>query len=233
MKTLKLGDITADVLFKDIKNVHLSVYPPTGRVRISAPERMNLETVRTYAISKLQWIRKHQKKQNDQVRESPRDYITNESHYYLGKRYLLKVVEHNAPPKVQLNHSRLELYVRPDADIEKKKAIMDEWYRNTLKGVIPPYIAKWEKVMRVTVNDFGIKKMKTKWGTCNIRAKRIWLNLKLAKKPIHCLEYVVVHEMVHLLERKHDERYVHYMDKFLPDWRKLKKELGSLPLECI
>jgi|ERR1035437_2514284 predicted metal-dependent hydrolase len=230
MQQLKLGAITVDVIQKNIKNVHLSVYPPTGRVRIAAPERMNLDTIRIYAISKLGWIKKQQTRFKNQEREAPREYITMESHYYNGKRYLLKVVEHDATPKVIMKPGRIELYVRPKTSREKKQIILEQWYRAKLKESVAEYISIWEPKMKVKVTEFGIKKMKTKWGTCNREAKRIWLNLELAKKPSQCLEYIVVHEMVHLLERKHNDRFVSFMDKFQPQWRMHKEELNRLPV---
>lgn len=230
MDTITLGAITIDVELKDIKNVHLSVYPPKGRVRIAAPLRMNLDTIRIYAISKLSWIKTQQKKFQSQVREAPREFLSKEGHYYLGNRYLLKVIEHNAPPEINIKHKTIELRVRPNTDLEKRKAIMDEWYRVQLKEMVPVVIAKWEKTMGVSLNEFAIKKMKTKWGTCNREAKRIWLNLELAKKPFHCIEYIIVHELVHLLERNHNERFVAYMNQFLPEWKQLKIELNKLPV---
>lgn len=230
METLLLGDIHIDVQLKDIKNIHLSVYPPAGRVRIAAPRRMDLDTIRIYAISKLNWIKTQQKKFLAQKREAPREYLTREGHFFLGVRYLLKVVEHNAPPEVRIKHKTIELYVRPATDFHKKQDIMDEWYRAQLKVMVQPMIAKWEQKMGVTVSDFGIRKMKTKWGTCNREAKRIWLNLELAKKPYQCIEYIVVHEMVHLLERSHNDKFVAYMNHFLPEWKHLKNELNRLPV---
>ena len=230
MQEIQLGNINIEVTQKDIKNVHLSVYPPFGKVKIAAPLRMNLDTIRIYAISKLSWIRKQQTKINGQKREAPREYLTKESHYFLGKRYLLIVIEHNAAPVVKLKHNTIELYIRPETDIAKRKEILDEWYRANLKEMIPLLIAKWEKVMAVEVKDFGIKKMKTKWGTCNIDAQRIWLNLELAKKPSNCLEYIVIHEMTHLLERNHNTRFVALMNKFMPNWKDVKEELNRLPV---
>ncbi|MBI4620190.1 MAG: M48 family metallopeptidase [Desulfobacterales bacterium] len=226
MQQIMLGDICIDVVHKDIKNVHLSVYPPTGRVRISAPHRMNLETVRIFAISKLGWIRKHQGKFLEQEREAPREYINRESHYYLGERFLFKVIEHNASPKVAIKHETLEMYIRPNTGLEKRKEILDGWYRQRLKEIVPGFIAQYEKMMQIEVAEFAIKKMKTRWGSCNIKAKRIWLNLELAKKPKECIEYIVVHEMTHLLERHHNEKFTAYVDKFLPKWRFYKKELN-------
>lgn len=231
MKEIQLGDITIDVEIKEIKNIHLSVHPPHGRVRISAPARMDLDTIRVYAISKLTWIKKQQKKITQQLREEPRDFINRESHYYNGKRYLLTVIEENAPPKVVIQHSTLELYVRPGTSAEKCKTIIEKWYRSQLKAVIPSLIEKWEKITNVQVAEFGIKKMKTKWGTCNREAKRIWLNLELAKKPPEYLEYVIVHEMVHFLERRHNDRFVSFMNEYLPKWSSYREELNRLPVK--
>ena len=233
MEKLKLGDITIDVLQKDIKNIHLSVHPPTGRVRISAPSRMALDTIRVFAISKLSWIKKQQAKLKHQEREAPREFLNRESHYFKGKRYLLKVTEKDAAPRVLLKHSILELHVRPGTSGEKRKAILDEWYRQQLKEVVPTLIKKWEKRMNVQVNEFGIKKMKTKWGTCTREANRIWLNLELAKKPIECMEYIVVHEMAHLLERNHNDRFISLMNEFMPKWRFHKDELNRLPVSHV
>ena len=229
MPQIELGNIKIDVEQKDIKNIHLSVYPPAGKVKISAPERMDLDTIRVFAISKLQWIKKQQKAFKNQQRETPREYLTKESHYFQGKRYLLKVIERNESPKIILKHSKIELYVRPGTTLEKKREILNEWYRAELKKTVPPLIIKWEKKIGVQSNEFGIKKMRTKWGTCNTEAKRIWLNLELAKKPVECLEYIIVHELVHLLERKHNETFVKYMNEFMPKWRFYRDELNRLP----
>jgi len=231
MKRLRLGNISIDVIQKDIKNIHLSVHPPTGRVRISAPARLDLDTIRVYAISKLSWIKKQQAKFNGQAREAPREYLNRESHYFKGKRYLLKITEGNAAPRVNLKHSHIELFIRPGADRDKRKIVLEEWYRSKLKELIPPIINKFEKIMAVQVVEFGVKKMRTKWGSCNRDARRIWLNLELAKKPIGCLEYIIVHEMVHLLERKHNDKFISLMDKFMPKWKFYKDELNRLPVK--
>ena len=233
MEQLKLGNITVDVVQKNIKNMHLSVYPPTGRVRISAPSRMDLDTIRVFVISKLSWIKKQQTRLRNQEREAQREFINRESHYFNGKRYLLKVTERDAAPKVILKHSAIELFVRPETDAVKRKSILDEWYRRKLKETLPLLIEKWEKKINVQVNEFGIKKMKTKWGTCNRKAKRLWLNLELAKKPAECLEYIVVHEMVHLLERNHNDRFIALMTDFMPKWRFYKDELNRLPVSHV
>jgi len=227
---LRLNNLDIEVVQKKIKNVHLSVYPPHGRVRVSAPESMALDTIRVFVISKLTWIKKQQQKLNAQAREAPREFVTRESHYFNGKRYLLNVIEDKGAARVELKHSTIELYARPGASREKKSTILDGWYRQQLKQTLPPLIEKWEKKMGVKMNEFGIKKMKTRWGTCNTKARRIWLNLELAKKPAECLEYVVVHEMVHLLERSHNNRFVALMDQFMPKWRSHKDELNRLPI---
>jgi len=228
--TIELGDICLDVIHKDIKNVHLSVHPPNGRVTISAPTQMDLETIRLFSISKLGWIRKQQAKFENQKREAPREYVTRESHYYLGQRYLLKVVEHNAAPKVVLKHNSIELYVRKGATMAQRDDIVQGWYRQQLRELIPQYVAKFEKKMNIKVFDIRIRSMKTKWGTCNHEAKRIWLNTELAKKPIESIEYVLVHEMVHLIERNHNEMFIAYMDEFLPKWKHLREELNRSAL---
>ena len=229
MPQIELGNIIIDVEQKDIKNIHLSVYPPDGKVKIAAPERMDLDTIRVFAINKLKWIKKQQQTFRNQVREAPREYLSKESHYFQGKRYLLKIIEQDTKPKVVLKHSKLELYVRPNTSSEKRKEIIEEWYRDEMKNTIPKMIEKWEKKIGVIANEFGVKKMRTKWGTCNIEAKRIWLNLELAKKPLECLEYIVVHELVHLLERKHNDTFIKYMNEFMPKWRFYRDELNYLP----
>ena len=230
MNQLTLGEITVDVIQKDIKNVHLSVYPPTGRVRIAAPLRMDVDTIRIYAISKLGWIKKQQTKFREQVRETPREFLNKEGHYFLGKRYLMKVVERETPPSVNIKHNVIELYVRPGSPQVKRNEILDDWYRGELKSLLPPMIKTWERKLKVSLSEFGIKKMKTKWGACNTEAKRIWLNLELAKKPIHCIEYIVAHEMIHLLERLHNGNFVALMDHHMPEWKIYRQELNRLPV---
>lgn len=227
---LTLGDITVDVVLKNIRNVHLSVYPPTGRVRIAAPERMTLDTIRIYAISKLSWIRQQQQKFREQPRETPREYLSKEGHYFLGKRYLLRIVEQAAPAQIKLRQSTIDLHIRPDTSLEKRQLVMEQWYREQLKELVPTIIQAWEAKIGVSLDEFQVKKMKTRWGTCNSDAKRMWLNLELAKKPLHCIEYIVVHELVHLLERSHNNRFVAYMDHFLPDWKQSRNDLNKLPV---
>ncbi len=233
MCELQLGKLTIQVVKKDIKNVYLSIYPPEGKVRVSAPNSMPLDNLRVFVVSKLPWIRKQQKKLQAQARELARGCVEHESHYFKGERYLLKIIEHKYPSKVVLDHSAITLYIRPGTSTEKKAAILNEWYRSELKQLIPMIIHKYEKLMDVSVKEFGVKKMKTKWRTCNPVAQRIWLNLELAKKPIELLEYVVVHEMVHLLERSHNRRFIMLMDTFMPKWKFYQDELNRLPISRV
>jgi predicted metal-dependent hydrolase len=227
---LNLGGISVDVVFKDIKNVHVSVYPPTGRVRISAPEQMKLDAIRVFAISKLDWIKRQQVKLLGQERETPREYLERESHYLWGKRYLLRVLEMDAAPRIQLDPGKMILRVRPRTGEDKKRAIVAQFYRDQIKAAVPSLLARWAPIMGVTVDRFYVQQMKTKWGTCNSRARTIRINTELAKKPKHCLEYIVVHEMVHLLEHHHGDRFVRLMDRFMPQWQLLRDDLNRHPL---
>jgi predicted metal-dependent hydrolase len=229
MPQLVLDDLVVDVVLKDIKNVHLSVYPPDGRVHISAPARMNMETIRVYAISRLGWIRRQQKKLRDQERESRREYVDRESHYVWGRRYLLKVVQETAVPSAQIKHGTLLLTVRPGADEQTRAATVSAWYREILKTETATLIEAWEPRLQVKVNGFFVQQMKTKWGSCNPAAGTIRLNTELAKKPPECVEYVVVHEMAHLLEPTHNARFLALMDRFIPTWRETRKTLNRLP----
>jgi hypothetical protein len=227
---IQLGDIVVDVVQKDIKNIHLSVYPPTGKVRISAPLRMDIDTIRVFAITKLGWIKSQQKKLLEQERETPREYLDRESHYLWGKRYLLKVVEKDAAPEVELKHNKMLFQIRPATTDERKQDILEAWYREKLKEVVPALIAKWEPLMGVKVEKFFVQKMKTKWGSCSPGSKSIRLNTDLTRKPPECLEYIVVHEMTHLLEPTHNARFISLMDQFMPKWRFYKDELNKLPV---
>jgi predicted metal-dependent hydrolase len=227
---IQLGDVTVNVVMKDIKNVHLSVHPPTGRVTISAPLHMSLDTVRVFAISKLGWIRRQQGKFREQERETPREYLDRESHYVWGRRYLLKVTECERPPSVELKHKHMHLSVRPGTDDSKREAIMEDWYRVQVRQAVPSLVEKWEKLIGVKVERIFIQHMKTKWGSCNPAAKNIRLNTDLAKKPHECLEYLVVHELVHMLEPTHNARFIGLMDKFMPKWRFYREQMNRLPV---
>ena len=229
-KQLQLGDLTVDVVLKDIKNVHLSVYPPTGRVRISAPKRMSMENIRAFAISKLGWIKQQRGKLSQQERETHREYIDGESHYVWGKRYLLKVAEAEEAPSVELTHKHLLIKVRPGATEKKKREIVESWYREEIRKAAPTLITKWEPVLGVTVQNLFVQKMKTKWGGCNSKTRNVRLNTDLAKKPLDCLKYVLFHEMVHILEPTHNARFVGLMDRFMPNWQFYRDELNTLPV---
>ena len=225
-----LGEMEVDVVFKDIKNIHLSVYPPAGKVRVAAPLRMNLDTIRVFTISKLDWIKKQQRKFREQKRETPREYLERESHYLWGKRYLMNIVEQDAAPRVELEHHRILLFVRPGADEARRQEIVDSWYRNQLKIVVSPLIRKWEQRLEVRMCRLFVRKMKTRWGSCNPSSKSIRLNTDLAKKPKSCLEYIVVHELAHLIEPTHNPRFVAILDHFMPKWRFYREQLNRLPV---
>ena len=231
-KRLQVGDIAVEVVLKNIKNIHLSVHPPAGQVRISAPRRLNLDTLRIFAVSKLDWIRRQQRKLREQARETPREYLDRESHFVWGQRYLLAVEESEAAPTVEWQPQQLVLRVRPGTGAARREAIVAAWYREQLRQAIPPLIARWEPIMGVKVRQFSIRRMKTRWGSCTPKTGRIRVNTELAKKPRECLEYLIVHEMVHLLEPTHNARFSALLDRFLPDWRRRRELLNQLPVRC-
>lgn len=231
MHRIVVSDVVVDIVRKDIKNLHLAVYPPNGRVRVAAPLLVDDEAVRLAVISKLGWIRRQQLKFADQERQSEREYVSGESHYFQGKRYLLNVIYQDSSPKVSVrNNTKIDLFVRPNSDVFQREGVMLAWYRQQLKLVIPPILTKWETLIGVKAAAWGVKRMKTKWGTCNVEAQRIWVNLELIKKPSRCLEYIIVHELVHLIERHHNDRFKDYMDNFMPSWRLVRDELNREPL---
>ena len=222
--------LTVEVVRKSIKNLHLGVYPPEGRVRVAAPMAVSDEAVRRAVIGKLGWIKRQQAGFRAQPRQGKREMIDGESHYFLGQRYRLRVVESAVAPKVVLNKSRLELHHRPEATPEERERVLHRWYRARLKELIEPLLEKWQPVIGVKASSWGIRKMKTKWGSCNTDASRIWLNLELAKKPVQCVEYVLVHELVHLRERHHDACFQALMESVMPQWQLHRKELNQTPL---
>ena len=230
-RQITVNGIAVHIVRKAIKNLHLGVYPPHGRVRVAVPLAVTDEAVRTAVIGKLGWIKRQRARFDDQPRQTLRDMVTGESHYFLGRRYRLRVIRHDGAAKVILrNKSRLELHVQPFSSPGQRERVLQAWYRQELKKLIPRLLQKWQSALGVQVNDWGVKKMKTKWGTCNVEARRIWLNLELAKKPVGCLEYIVAHEMVHLLERHHNDRFLALMDQHLPHWRTSRQELNAAPL---
>jgi predicted metal-dependent hydrolase len=227
-RNIHVGALSVEVVRKNIKNLHLGVYPPHGRVRVAAPLVVDDEAVRLAVIDKLGWIKRQKAKFAEQPRQSQREMVNGESHYFLGQRYRLRVHEHEAPARVAVRGvASLDLFVRPGTSAEQREAVLLHWYREQLKALIPPLLEKWQPILGVQARAWGIKKMKTKWGSCNPTAKRLWFNLELAKKPVPCLEYIVVHELVHLLERNHTERFTALMDGFMPNWSVCRATLNS------
>ncbi|WP_405232054.1 M48 family metallopeptidase [Lentisalinibacter salinarum] len=229
MTRLQLGDTSVDVVFKDIRNVHLSVHPPSGEVRISAPLNTDLDALRLFAISKLGWIKRHQKRQLGQAREEPREYIERESHYLWGRRYLLRLWE-SSRAAVEVGHRHIDLFVQPAASTEKRREVLESYYRSELRDKASKFIQKWEKQLGVNASKFFVQKMKTKWGSSNPAARNIRLNLELAKKDIDCLDYIVLHELTHFIEPTHSDAFMRILDSNMPNWRHVKKHLNDLPL---
>lgn len=227
---IKLGDIAIRVTRKDIRNVHLSVHPPNGRVTLVVPTDTRLEVARAYAISRLGWIREQQRRLRAQVREAPRRYVSRESHYVWGRRHLLRVVERDTRPSVVLDHRRITLYVRSGSSLEQRARVIHAWHKSLLHAAIPELIAQWERRLRVSVTGYFLQRMKTKWGSCNCVAGTIRLNTELVKKPRDLLEYVIVHELAHLREPSHNERFVAILDRHYPNWREARAELNELAL---
>jgi hypothetical protein len=219
--------IPVTVVRKPIKNLHLSVYPPDGRVRVSTPLRLDDDAIRLAVVSRLAWIRRKRAEFERQDRQSRREFVSGESHYFEGRRYRLDVVESHPPSGIDLrNNSWMEMRVRPGTNRDRREAVLYKWYRARLRERVPEMVAKWESRIGVRVADWRIRRMKTRWGTCNTKARRIWLDSELAKKPVACLEYVVVHEMIHLIERRHNERFWSILDRVMPRWRMRLEELN-------
>jgi predicted metal-dependent hydrolase len=229
-ETIHLGEVSIAVMRKAVKNVHLSVHPPLGHVTLVAPIATRPEVARAYAISKLGWIRDQQTRLRAQARETPRQFIERETHILWGRRYLLSVVEKDARPMVMRDHQRITLTVRPGSTLAKREEVMDEWRRTLLHQCVPVLIEKWTVKLGVKVSGYFLQRMKTKWGSCNHHAGHIRLNTELARKPKDLLEYVVVHEMLHLIEPTHNERFVALLEKHYPTWREARAELNELPL---
>lgn len=227
---VQLGELAVEVVRKDIRNIHLSVHPPNGRVTLAAPSRLSLDTLRVFALSKLGWIREQQRKLREQERETPREFLDRESHYVWGQRCLLQVVEKDCPPSVELAGPRLRMCVRPGTGRERRQDLLEQWYRSLVRAAVPELLARWEGRLQVRVAGVFVQRMKTRWGSCNPSARTIRLNTDLAKKPRECLEYIVVHELTHLLEPTHNARFVALMDRFLPKWQAHRDNLNRLPV---
>lgn len=230
---LDIGGVPVDVIFKDIKNVHLSVYPPTGRVRISAPRRMSLENIRLFAISKIGWIKKHQNKITRQARETPREYLERESHFVWGRRYLLTIKEGGVKPEVVLGNRTLELTVPEGAFVDNREKALTAWYRAELRARAAPLLAKWARQLDVDFRGFYIQRMKTKWGSSSPSRKTVRLNLELAKFSPECLDYVALHEMAHFVAPDHGKHFIALLDRHMPGWRTIRDLLNEGPLPVI
>lgn len=232
-QTLRIivNGLSVSVVRKAIKNLHLGVYPPDGRVRVAAPVNVSDEAVRLAVIGKLGWIKRQQARFEAQARQSEREMVAGESHYFLGQRYRLRIVYRQGAAKVILRgSSTLELQVRKESSPEQRQRVLQRWYRSQLKAMVPPLLEKWQQLLGVEPDEWGIRKMKTRWGSCNTQSRRISLNIELAKKPVQCLEYIVVHELLHLIERNHNDHFIALLDEHLPQWRVLRDELNAMPL---
>lgn len=229
MERIKVNTIDIDVSFKDIKNVHLSVHPPDGRVTVSAPRHIDLDTLKIYAAAKLSWIKREQSKMLRQDRQAKKEYVGRESHYFLGKRYLLKIFKASRP-KVMLHHSKIELQIPEHYQARNCDALLYRFYRQELRTLLQKLVTVYATRMKIPMPAFGIKKMKTKWGSCSIERRYLWFNIELAKKPVSCIEYVVVHEMAHLLERHHNAHFMLILDRYFPYWQTEKRLLNEHPL---
>lgn len=229
-ETIQVGDITITVTRKDVKHVHLSVHPPDGRVTLVTPKNTRPEVARAYAVSRLGWIRNQQRRLRTQARETPRQFVGRESHFLWGRRYLLTVREDDAKPSVRLSHRSMTLTVRPGSSRARRETVMHQWHKSLLHEEVPRLIRKWERKLRVAAAGYFLQRMKTKWGSCNHRAGTIRLNTELVKKPKDLLEYVIVHELLHLLEHTHSDRFVALLDRHYPTWREARAELNELPL---
>lgn len=230
-RRIDVSGIPVDVVRKEIKNLHVAVYPPQGRVRVAAPVWLDDEAIRVAVVSRLSWIRRQRQRFDQQVRQSSREMVTGESHYFQGRRYLLDVQERPGNPKVKVSNNRtLQLEVPTGTDTATRQRVLERWYRRQLAKQLPGMVQNWEDVVGVKVAEWRIRRMKTRWGSCNADARRVWLNLELAKKPLRCLEYILVHEIIHILERNHTPRFQKLMDSALPDWRLRRDELNQAPL---
>lgn len=230
---ITINGLEVEVVRKAIKNLHLGVYPPEGRVRVAAPEAMSDDAIRMAVIMRISWIKKQKATFEGQNRETKREMVGGESHYFLGQRYRLNVVEHDGPSDVVIrNKSIMDLHVRQSFDVSERQKALNHWYRDQLKDIVPPLLEKWCASLEVQISDWGIKRMKTIWGSCNPEDRRIWINLELAKKPIRCIEYVILHELLHLKERHHGEKFVKLMNSMMPKWQAIRDELNQTTVEC-
>ncbi len=229
-RQISVGGVKVSVVHKSIKNLHLGVYPPDGRVRVAAPRALSDEAVRLAVVDKLVWIKRQQANFRAQPRQSEREMVDLESHYFQGQRYLLKIIPTRGAAHVELRQNTLELHARPDSSATARERVLREWYRVQLRQIAAPLIEQWAATLDIELVQWSIRRMKTRWGSCDVQTKRIWLNLELIKKPLPCLEYVIVHELLHLAERLHSERFIKLLDEHLPQWRARRDELNVAPL---
>jgi len=228
---LQVGGIEAVVLYKPVKNLHLNVLPPVGKVRVTAPQNMNDDAIRTFLATRISWIKKMQAKFKGQERQTPREYVSGETYYYFGKKFKLEVCEIEARPNVEIKgKTKIFLNIRPKTSVLKREEIIQNWYRDELRKFLGVAIDKWEKKIGIKTDSWGIRRMKTRWGTCNHKKKNIWLNLELVKKPESCIEYVVLHELLHFIEEKHSDKFTGLLNKYMPKWKSEKEELNRLIL---
>ena len=230
-RKIRVSSLTVDTIRKDIKNIHLGVYPPDGYVRISAPLKTSDEKIRLLVISKMRWIKRQQRIFRNQERQERREYVSGESHYLLGRRYRLNVIDTDSKPKIEIKRkTHIDLHISKKSSIQKRESVFEKFYRSEMDKLVPSLIKKWQDKVGVKANEIRFRKMKTKWGTCNIDDKRIWLNLELAKKPRKCLDYVILHELVHLIEKNHSEKFMDVLESVMPNWSSVKDELNMYPL---
>jgi hypothetical protein len=228
---MQVSNLMIDTVKKDIRNMHLGVYPPYGRIRVAAPLKTSDEAIRLFVISRMPWIRRQQQRFSEQVRQTQREYVAGESHYFYGNRYRLNIIHSDSQPRIEIrNKSYIDLYIRAGTTTEERKIIFEKFYRSELRKLVPSLLEKWQEKVGVRVNEVKIRKMKTKWGTCNPKDRRIWLNLELTKKTLRSVDYVFVHELIHLVEKKHSERFMQLLNSALPNWQHIKDELNEQPL---
>ncbi|WP_029907540.1 M48 family metallopeptidase [Caulobacter sp. UNC358MFTsu5.1] len=230
-QVLSLGDVSVDVVFKDIKNVHLSVYPPTGRVRISAPHHMTLEGIRLFAVAKIGWIKRHQRKICAQPRETPREFLERESHYLWGRRYLLRLAD--GDPGVEISSRSIELSAPHQATAATRRQVLEDWYRAEVRRQAAPLLAKWQERLGVSLDRFYVQRMRTKWGSSNPGNRTVRLNLDLARFPVDCLDYVALHELAHFVVANHNEHFAALLDRHMPGWQQVRARLNEGPLAAI
>jgi len=231
LKKTRISNLMVDTVKKDIKNIHLGVYPPYGRIRVSAPLKTTDETIRLFVLSKISWIKKQQQKFLKQERQTQREYVVGESHYFFGKRYRLNIIYTDDKPKIEIKRkTHINMYIKPHTTPKQREVIFEKFHRSEIEKLIPVLLGKWQKRVGVKPKEVRIKKMKTKWGTCNTKNGRIWLNLELAKKPLHCIDYVFVHELLHFIEKNHSEKFIDLLESVLPHWQSNKDELNESPL---